>query len=174
MSKDAMDMLMGSGGTSATFPTIGTKYMGHVVAMEKRQQRDLKGNKKFWDDGEPMWQIVFTLDTGVIDPSVKDDDGYRNVYAKAQMLQAIRDAVKKSGWKGDVVGGSLGVKYVADGQSTNPGFNPPKVYQAVYEAPSQTDALDEVADREEYDQTMSGAEAAEIMSEQREYDESPF
>ena len=167
MSKEAMDFMMGSGVPSATFPTVGTKHIGRVLAMEKRQQRDLDGNKKFWDDGEPMWQIVFTLDTGVIDPSIDGDDGTRNVYAKAQMLTAIREAVKKSGWRGDLVGGRLGVKYAADGEATKRGFNPPKVYTAIYEPPTEADLLDDAA-QEYVDQgnAMSDAEEA--------YDESPF
>jgi hypothetical protein len=144
MSNDAMQFLMSSGVTSAAFPNVGTKVEGKVLAFEKRQQRDIDGNKKFWDDGEPMWQIVFTVDTGIIDPSIEDDDGVRNIYAKAQMLNAIRDAIKKSGHKGDLVGGRLGVMYYADGEKKNKGYNAPKLYKAKFEAPAESDSLDDV------------------------------
>lgn len=170
MSKEAMDFMMGSGVPSASFLSVGTKHVGRVLAMEKRQQRDLDGNKKFWDDGEPMWQIVFTIDTGVIDPSIDGDDGTRNVYAKAQMLTAIREAVKKSGHRGDLVGGKLGVKYAADGEATKRGFNPPKIYSAVYEAPTEADMLNEVAEQE-----PTGSPQNEVdLTEYEDFGEEPF
>lgn len=164
MSNDAMSFLMEAGVPSASFdgnPPITHK--GRVLGMNKQQQRDLDGNKKFWDDGEPMWQLVFTIDTGIIDPKIDNDDGVRKIYAKAQMLGAIREAVKKSGHRGDLVGGTLAVKYIRDGETKKRGYNPPKVYAAKYEPPTETDALDDVADREQ-----------DVPSDLTDYGEEPF
>jgi len=141
MSNEALDYLMSAGVPSAKFPTIGSKCEGTIRSYEKTQQRDLDGNPKTWENGDPMWQIVFTIDTGEIDADVEGDDGTRKVYAKAQMLGAIREAVRKSGHRGDLVGGFLGVKYAADGEVTKRGFNAPKVYAAKFEPPAQTDEL---------------------------------
>lgn len=147
MSKDAMDLLMGAGVPSASFDgTPPIIHKGRVLAMEKAQQRDINGNKKFWDDGEPMWQLVFTIDTGVTDPSIDNDDGVRKIYAKAQMLTAIREAVKRSGHRGDLVGGTLAVRYKEDGEVTKRGYNPPKIYDAKFTPPTEADLLDDVAD----------------------------
>lgn len=151
---EAMDFLMGSGGISASFAgTPPITHKGKVLAESLQQQRDLQtGEKKWWDDDktEPMMQLVITLDTGVIDPDVEDDDGVRKIYAKAQMLGAIRDAVKKSGHKGKtLVGGNLAVKYVRDGETKKRGFNPPKVYAAFYEPPSAVDAISDALGAEE-------------------------
>lgn len=150
MGNDALDFLMGAGVPSASFPTIGSRCFGRIVAYEKRQQRDLDGNKKTWDDGEPMWQLVFTLDTGEIDPEIEGDDGMRKVYAKAQMLNAIREAVKKTGHQGDLVGGELGVIYSADGEQQRRGYNAPKVYVAKFEPPAQTADLGEIEPEQPY------------------------
>lgn len=151
---EAMDFLMGSGGTSASFAgTPPITHKGKVIAESMQQQRDLStGEKKFWDveQTEPMMQLVVTLDTGVIDPTIEDDDGVRKIYAKAQMLGAIRDAVKKSGYRGKtLVGGNLAVKYVKDGETTKRGFNPPKIYAALYEPPSAVDAMSDALGAEE-------------------------
>jgi len=153
---EAMDFLMGSGGTSASFAgTPPITHNGKVVAESLQQQRDLQtGEKKFWDDEktEPMMQLVITIDTGVIDPEIEDDDGVRKIYAKAQMLGAIRDAVKKSGHKGkSLIGGNLAVKYVRDGETKKRGFNPPKIYAALYEPPTAVDSLTEALGAEVYD-----------------------
>lgn len=152
MSDPALEYLMSAGVPSAKFPDIGTKVEGRILRYELTQQKDLDGNLKTFDSGEPMMQIVFTLDTGVIDPDIEGDDGTRKVYAKAQMLQAVREAVKKTGHRGRLTGGILGVKYVRDGEATKRGFNAPKIYAAKFEAPTETDELD-IPVEPEYDES---------------------
>lgn len=144
MSDDALDFLMGAGVPSCSFKEIGTTHVGTIVSFEKTQQRDFtSGAPKTFDNGDPMYQLVFTLATDVVDPEIEGDDGTRKLYAKAGMLNAIREAVRKSGHAGDLVGGKLGVKYVRDGEPTRAGINPPKVYSAKFEPPVQTEALGE-------------------------------
>lgn len=136
---DALDFLLG-GAPTANFLTVGTVHKGRIRSYEKTQQRDMdSGQPKVWDNGEPMWQIVFTIETDERDPEIDGDDGVRRLFAKAQMLGAIRGAIRKSGHRGDVVGGILGVKYQKDDPPTKKGFAGPKVYQAVFEPPTQTD-----------------------------------
>lgn len=167
MSKEALDYLMSAGVPSASFNgTPPIEHKGRIISFEKQQQRDLDGNKKFWEDGEPMWQLVFTIDTGEIDPSIEGDDGLRKIYAKAQMLGAIREAIKKSGHRGEIVGGMLAVKYTGDGEATKRGFNPPKLYAAFFKAPTQADLVADVAERQEPD--------GPPPSEYDDYGEEPF
>ena len=142
MSNDALDYLMGAGVPSVKWPARGTKVVGVIQSYEKRQERDIDGNKVTWDDGEPKWQLVFTLDTGQPDPDIDGDDGVRKLYTKPQMLAAIREAVKKTGHRGDLVGGKLGVVYAADGEQQRRGYNAPKVFTAKFEPPAQTSDLD--------------------------------
>lgn len=143
MSNEALKQLMSTGVPSAKFHTIGTTVSGKVTHFERTQQRDLDGNLKTWDDGGPMWQFVFTVETEDRDPAIEDDDGTRKIYAKAQMERAIRAAIKASGHQGDIEGGILHVRYSGDGVKTKAAFNAPKEYEAKFEPPKQTDAFDD-------------------------------
>jgi len=147
MSNDALEYLMG-GAPTLTFPDLGTVHKGRIRSYEKTQQRDMdSGMPKVWENGEPMWQIVFTLETEERDSEIDSDDGVRRLFAKAQMLTAIRDVIRKSGHRGEVRGGVLAVKYAADGQAKTRGYNPPKVYAARFEPPVPTDDFDDVGEQ---------------------------
>lgn len=138
MTVTANDLLMGSGAKSASFLEIGATITGRISMEPKTaQQTDPKDNSpKTFPNGDPMMQVIVTLQTSQRDPAVEDDDGIRTVYVKSNMLKAIREAVKAAGAKGLEVGGTLTVTYVADGEKTNKAFNPPKFYTAVYKPPS--------------------------------------
>ncbi|WP_172384771.1 hypothetical protein [Streptomyces sp. MNP-20] len=132
---DANSFLMGGGGApTAKFPTPGTTVGGRITAPPKvEQQRDIKtGEAKVWSNGDPMMQLVVTVDTGQRDPSTEDDDGKRRIFVKGQMKNAVADAVRSSGAKGLEVGGHLAVTYTHDGEVTQRGFSAPKQYTAQY------------------------------------------
>lgn len=133
MTEDAQEWLMGNSAKSATFPTIGTTYEGRILELRMVQQRDFVSKKpKFWDNGDPMMQAAITLQTDVRED--ESDDGRRTLYAKAQMRDAIRDAVVETGFDGSWVGGTLKVRYERDGVSEQ-GLNPPKLYRAKFTPP---------------------------------------
>jgi len=136
MTLTANDLLMSSGGKSATFPTVGTVVTGTITAEPKAQQQtDMKtGEPKTFQNGDPMMQIIVSLQT--TDREDDEDDGIRQLYVKANMLKAIREAVQTAGAKGLEPGGVLTVKYVADGEVKTKGFNPPKLYAATYAKPT--------------------------------------
>lgn len=135
----ADDFLMGGGGApTAKFPTgaYGTTVGGRVTERPTvEQQRDIKtGDKKFWSDGNPMMQLVVTVQTDQRDPAIEDDDGRRRLFVKGQLKNAIADAVRLAGAKGLEVGGGLAVTYTHDGTASGPGMSPPKQYTASYTA----------------------------------------
>ena len=134
----ADDFLMGESVPSAKFPAIGATVSGTICEPPVvQQQRDYTtGELKFWSDGNPMMQLVVTLQTGERDPGIVDDDGRRRVYVRGQLKRAVQRAVKTAGAPGLAVGGQLTVTYARDGQPTNPRFNPPKEYTAVYAPPA--------------------------------------
>ena len=136
MTLTANDLLMSSGGKSATFPAVGTVVTGTITAEPKAQQQtDMKtGEPKAFANGDPMMQIIVSLQT--TDREDDEDDGIRQLYVKANMLKAIREAVQTAGAKGLEPGGVLAVKYVADGEVKTKGFNPPKLYAATYTKPT--------------------------------------
>jgi len=132
ISSDVNDFLTRSGAPSAKFPTVGTTCKGTVVAAEKTQQTDIDGNPLTWDNGDPRWQVVITLQTDDRDPAIDGDAGERRLFAKAQMLNAIKEAIRTAGARGLDVGATLAVQYVDDGEA-KPGRTAPKIYRAQYQ-----------------------------------------
>ena len=58
--------LNSSGSPSAKFPTIGVTVKGTILDTEVMQQTDFQtGQPKTCDNGEPMMQLVVTLETEV-------------------------------------------------------------------------------------------------------------
>jgi hypothetical protein len=135
---DANDLLMGGGLAAAKFPTIGTTISGRIVRKpEARQQTDIEtGEPLTFANGDPRMQIVVSLATADRDPAKADDDGERALYIKGNMLNAVRDAVRRAGAKGLEVGGTLTVVYTGDGEKKNRAFNAPKLYAAEYVPPT--------------------------------------
>lgn len=129
--------LMGSGAKSAKFETIGTVVGGLIVDEPQLvQQKDIKtGAPKHWDDGNPMMQLVVKVQTDQRDPDDAEDDGVRAIYIKAQMRQAVADAVRKAGAKSLEVGGDLKVKFTGTEAASTKGFNDKKIYAAQYAKP---------------------------------------
>ena len=136
MTNDPNAFLMGAGGRSATFPEAGTQYDGYIVSYEMRQQTAYQTNKlKFYDDGNPMMQLVITIHTDLREDD--DDDGLRSLYVRGNMQKAVRDAVAKAGARGIAADGRLFVRYVGDEETAQKGKNPAKRYIAKYAPPVQ-------------------------------------
>ncbi|MEU7293361.1 hypothetical protein AB0A76_09175 [Streptomyces exfoliatus] len=137
---NADDFLMGGGGApTAKFPVPGTTVSGRITQKPTvEQQRDIKtGDAKFWGDGNPMMQLVVTVQTDLRDPSIDEDDGRRRLFVKGVMKNAVADAVRVAGARGLEVGGTLAVTYTHDGVAKERGMSPPKQYTATYTAAAQ-------------------------------------
>lgn len=129
---DPDQFLMGGGGKSFKFDSVGRAVFGKIMSREMRQQTDYdSGKPKFWDDGNPMMQLAVALDTNETDPSDPEDDGERMIYIKGEMQKAVRQAVLTAGAAGLEIGGILQVTYIGDGPKPARG-NPPKLYEATY------------------------------------------
>ncbi|MEU0397970.1 hypothetical protein ABZ208_35495 [Streptomyces sp. NPDC006208] len=141
---NADDFLMGGGGApSAAFPSIGTTVAGCITEKPTvEQQRDMStGDKKFWNDGNPMMQLVVTVQTEQRDPSVEDDDGRRRIFVKGAMKNAIADAVRTAGAKGLEIGGTLTVTFTHELPPKQRGWSPPKQYAAQYVPAAQAELM---------------------------------
>jgi hypothetical protein len=136
--QDPNDFLMGGSVPSASFLKIGDSVTGVVCEPPTlQQQRDMDtGELKAWPDGNPMMQLVVTLQTDELDEKIEDDDGRRRIYVKFNMRKAVADAVRKAKAKALEVGGNLTVTYTSDGQPTGRAKSPPKFYTAVYVPPA--------------------------------------
>lgn len=134
---DPNALLMTGGYPAAKFPEVGATVVGIVVAMETRQRRDFTtGEPMTYSDGTPIPEVLVDLRTDERDPSDPADDGTRRLYVRGAMLTAIRSAIRAAHADGLTVGGQLAVRYSADGEPSQRGWNPPKQYQAHYTPPA--------------------------------------
>lgn len=136
---DPNSFLMG-GGRSASLKEPGDKVSGEIVDMAIVQQTDyVTKEPKFWGNGDPMMQLVVTLETDLSeDPQ---DDGQRRVYLKGGRKPtasqgAVAAAVKAAGASKLEKGGRLSIGVTGIGQPSAPGLNPPKEFAAKYEPPA--------------------------------------
>jgi hypothetical protein len=107
------------------FTKVGDVHTGVVTEVTKLQDKDPAGNPKTYDNGDPRWVFVFTLD---------QPTGAANLWVRGQMVKSIREAAEKAGVK-TLVGSTLSVKYTGDGEKKSAAFNAPKLYAAKVEAP---------------------------------------
>lgn len=148
--------LGGEGGNTFPFDNVGDHVQGTVLDLAEVQQSDMQtGQPAFWDDGKPKMMYRVTLQTELRDSANPADDGKRTVYLRGakkpkddggkSSLCAVLDAVKAATGSGNLAyGGKLTLQYAGNGPQTNRGFNPPKYYQAWYEAPTM--ALEQPAE----------------------------
>lgn len=133
--------LLDSYATSAKFEAIGKRVAGRVVrdAVEVQQRDFESGDPLFWDDGNKRMQLVVTVDTGVIDPTIEHDDGERAIYVKGQMLAAVKAALKKTRSREIREGGFFAVTLVREEPlPKGKRGNPKKIYEAEYEPPAES------------------------------------
>ena len=134
---DVNDFITAGGAPTAKFPEPGAEIEGTLISSEVRQQTEFRpdgpGAPMFWPDGKPRLELVVTLDIG---ETGDFDTTERRLYAKGDMLRAIKQAVRESGGRFDN-GGRLKLRYVADGEQKTKGFNPPKLYKAKWTPPTK-------------------------------------
>lgn len=144
MTNPADDFLLGGGGKSASFETIGDSITGTIVSTQVTDQTDIAtGRPLTWDDGSPRKQLVVKLQTSQRDDS--DDDGIRSVYVKGtkkagsrSLHDAVASAVRKAGAKSLEAGGTLTVTHDGTEPAQTRGFSDRKLYSATYAAPNQS------------------------------------
>lgn len=114
------------------FAKIGDTHTGVVTEVTKLQDKDPAGNLKTYDNGDPRWVFVFTLD---------QQTGPANLWVRGQMTKAIREAAEKAGVS-TLVGCTLSVRYTGDGEKKSAAFNAPKQYAAKVDAPVKDASAD--------------------------------
>lgn len=137
---DGNDILMGGGGApSISFadPAMkGVWVSGTVLDWPKASQQTApNGDLKTFDNGDPMMQAIIELN---VQPPNGDDDGNRRLFAKGDMLRAIREAVLAAGGKGVEPRSQLAVRWSDDKPSKTKGNNPQKLYEGAYKLPPST------------------------------------
>lgn len=134
-----------SGGTPSAIgkdDPIGTTASGIVRNIEAQQQHDIDtGAPKFFDNGQPMMQIVVHIATDQRDPMIPGDDGMRAVYVKGKNIGALRNASRRVARDMPHIGDRFTVTYSGNGEAKKRGWNPPKLYS--YELQPNAAQLDQ-------------------------------
>lgn len=148
IANDVKDFL-NSGGKSAKFDNIGDAIRGTVIAAETRQQTDYStGVPKTYDDGNPMMQLVVTIQTDLNEED--GDDGRRNLYIKGSAKDpssgrgALIGALRAAGVENLAEGGTIAMQFTGLGTATR--GNPPKQWKIAYKAPDPVQTGDLLAD----------------------------
>ncbi|WP_411327108.1 hypothetical protein [Bifidobacterium longum] len=128
----------------AKFEQPGTSVSGIIENVTANQIRDFKSRQpKFFDDGQPQMQVLVTINTGVTDPMVEDDDGRRTVYIKGFGLQrrAWLQALHNAGLRkaAEVRPGDRFTATFTGFGEAKPGMNAPKLFEYVIEHQSPAD-----------------------------------
>ena len=146
---DAMGDLMSGGAKSAKFTNLADTIEGVVEGIEKRQDEDMQTKKpKTWDNGDPVFIYVVTLQTNQRDD--EEDDGMRRIWCRNNLIAAIRTAFREAGLTGkdSPVGGTLKIQYHANGEARR-GFSPPKLFRARFTPGARSDGWEETPDTNE-------------------------
>lgn len=128
----------------AKFEQPGTSISGIIENVTANQIRDFQSRQpKFFDDGQPQMQVLVTINTGVTDPMVEDDDGRRTVYIKGFGLQrrAWLQALHNAGLRkaAEVRPGDRFTATFTGFGEAKPGMNAPKLFEYVIEHQSPAD-----------------------------------
>lgn len=128
----------------AKFEQPGTSISGIIENVTANQIRDFKSRQpKFFDNGQPQMQVLVTINTGVTDPMVEDDDGRRTVYIKGFGLQrhAWLQALHNAGLRkaAEVRPGDRFTATFTGFGEAKPGMNAPKLFEYVIEHQSPAD-----------------------------------
>jgi hypothetical protein len=122
---------------AAKFEEMGDSNEGRISAVEWRKQTDPKtGQVKYFSSGDPMQQLVITIDTAKGESMALYAKGGNFPAVKGEgqsMLNAIAKAAKDAGAGSIDVGADLTVTFTGEGKK-EPGLNAPKLYTAKYAA----------------------------------------
>jgi hypothetical protein len=138
-------LLMGMKGDPAVkFPTPGSFVEGTVVAKEAAPKRKFNRNpnapveyelyKTGPNQGQPIKELIVTLQTALRDPAIENDRGLRRVFFPFQMQQELAKAVKAANGQGLPIGAFLRIVFTHEIPSQG-GGSPRKEYSVEYRAP---------------------------------------
>jgi hypothetical protein len=127
------DIFLSDGGSkypALKFENVNDTHSGTVIEVKKLEDRDPAGTVKTWDNGDVRYVFVFTMNTA---------DGIANLWARGNLVKAIREAAQAIGAT-TMVGTKLTVKYTGDGEKKSKAFNAPKLYKAKVEPAVKDDS----------------------------------
>lgn len=132
----ANELLDELGGAPAfKFTNVGDTCKGSIISVKKRQQTDFATKALMtWPDGNPKWQNVITIQP-------EDGGDPVAVFAKGQLLTAVKEAIVASGSKGFEENARIVIRH-HELKPSDKG-NPQKLFQVKYEAPVAAAVIDD-------------------------------
>lgn len=135
-------LLMGrKGEPAAKFPVPGSSIEGTVVAKEAAPKRKYSRNpnapveyevyKTGPNAGQPIKELIVTLQTALRDPAIENDKGLRRVFFPFQMQQEMAKSIKAAGGQGLPLGAWLRITFTHEVPSEG-GGSPRKEYSVEY------------------------------------------
>lgn len=126
----AYQRLLTTSSPTFKFADPGDTISGTIQSIEYQQQRVYGTQDLAFDkDGNPKMHYKIVLQTKLQDKP--DDDGVRQIFAKGQMSFAIQNAISgQAQTPQQIQGGKLQVTYTGDGEPSQRGYNPPKLFEA--------------------------------------------
>jgi hypothetical protein len=111
---DANELLMSGGIASIGWKDnpVGYTVIGTITDQPKAEQMKKFDSDElaFWPSGDPMMQIVVTIQTDLRDASDANDDGRRRLHISPRMMKPVREAVQRANAKGLEIGGRVAVR----------------------------------------------------------------
>lgn len=146
MAYDSPDeWLKGGKGSPAYFKRgdqYGKKLVGKIVKVSVQQERDFKtSDLKFYNDGNPIQQLVIELQTEYRDAADPDDKGLRRTFLKNRHKPALIKAVQAGGGEVLQVGAIFTQEYTGDTDNDDPKMNPSRDYTFTYVSPANVALL---------------------------------
>jgi hypothetical protein len=166
---DPNDLLSSKSVPSVSFKDakVGDSFTGTITDLETAQVRNYdSGEPEFWDDGKPKLQIVVTLATDYIDPTLEADDGTRKVYLAGQKLTAAKQAMKEAGIQKLEKGFQFTIAYVGSKPSSNKKYNDVKLY-GITIVPSKSNMAVDALLADTLGATPAKEEATPLTDEQK-------
>ena len=123
-----LDANASTGAASVKWNTPGTQAAGEIISIGQPVTKDL-------NSGEPKTNLVIT---------VRDDSGEElAIWVKSgNMANGVREALAKAGATKMAVGDRLGDRFDGEGERSQPGYNPPKLFTVSYAVKSAADVSD--------------------------------
>ncbi len=140
--KDFDSLLLGrSGPPAAKFGGHGDFVEGSLVGKDTQHKSKYNPNPNaekellYFKSGDPILELILTLQTDKVDPSIEGDKGLRRVFVPFQMQQALQKAVADAGIKRTLpLGSRIKITYTHDVPSSG-GGSPRKEYSVVVVPP---------------------------------------
>lgn len=131
------DWLGGGKGPAAYFKRgdqFGKELVGKIVKVETQQERTYgkDAKPKFYEDGNPVEQLVITLQTTHRDPADPKDTGLRRTFLKNRLKPALRQAIEDGGAEGFEIGGLFKQTYTGETPNEDVTLNPSRDYTFKY------------------------------------------